>query len=209
MSSERGDVGWSVNTNLKSSGDAPATARAPTPALPHKHLSSSSKEQDLDFQRAVMAWSSEQLNRAQPWKHFADTAKFSMPKSAQEMTNRIRSNADHFRTNYGIIFVVILVIYVMSSVQHLVSVAAVVAVGAALKLHQDDDSAAVWGTRLMIGKNQRLAGVSFVALLLLYTACFWSAIVWSVGLVVAIGIPDATLYAGQVSQKATRDSRRR
>uniref|UniRef100_A0A131YN06 PRA1 family protein n=1 Tax=Rhipicephalus appendiculatus TaxID=34631 RepID=A0A131YN06_RHIAP len=192
MDREQGDVGWS----LKSSGDAPDTARAPTPAFPRKRLSSSSKEQGFDFRGAVMTWSSEQLNRVQPWKNFADTTKFSIPKSAQEMTNRIRSNADHFRTNYGIIFLLILAVYVMSSVQLLVSVALVVAVGAALKLHEDDDIAAMWGTRIMLSKNERLAAMTFVALLLLYATDFWSAIMWSIRVVVVIGITHATLYTG-------------
>ncbi|XP_037273822.2 uncharacterized protein LOC119166140 [Rhipicephalus microplus] len=196
MDREQGDVGWLLNSSPKSAGDAPATAPAPTPALPQKRLFSSSKKQGFDFRGFVLTWFDEQLKRVQPWDHFTDTAKVSIPKSAQEMTNRIQSNANHFRTNYGIIFLIILTVFVISSIQLFMSVAVIAAVGAALKVYEDDDVTAVWGTRIMLSKNERITALVFVTFLLLYTADFMSAMKWSFGIFMAIGITHATLYAG-------------
>ncbi|KAH7966409.1 hypothetical protein HPB49_016093 [Dermacentor silvarum] len=201
MDREQGDIGESLNTRPKSSDDAPATSRAPTPALPRKRLCSSTKGEDFDVRRAIVSWSNEQLNRAQPWNHFVDTARFSVPKSAQDVAKRIQSNVDHFCINYSILFVVILAGYVMSSLELLASFAVVAAVCAALKLHHDDETAAVWGTRLVLTKNHRLIAAAFVALVLLYAADFWSAVTWSVGAIVAIGTIHATLYTGPGSSK--------
>ncbi|XP_075535296.1 prenylated Rab acceptor protein 1-like [Dermacentor variabilis] len=194
MNREQGDIGECLNSSSYSSGDAPATSRAPTLPLPQKRLSSSPKQEDFDLRRAVVSWSSDQINRAQPWKDFADTAKFSIPKSAQEIADRVQSNVGRFHRNYGVLFIVILAGYVMSSVELVVSVAVVAAVGAALKLHQDDESAAVWGTKLVLSKNHRLVAAALVAVPLLYVADIWSAVLWSIGAIVAIGVVHATLY---------------
>ncbi|KAH7966407.1 hypothetical protein HPB49_016091 [Dermacentor silvarum] len=205
MDREQGDIGESLNSRPKSSGDAPATSREPTPALPRKRPCSSAKEEDFDVRRAIVSWSNEQLNRAQPWKHFVDTARFSVPKSAQDVAKRIQSNVDRFRINYGILFVVILTGYIMSSLELAASFAVVAAVCAALKLHHNDETAAVWGTRLVLSKNHRLIAVAFVALVLLYAADFWSAVMWSVRAIVAIGTVHATLNAGSGSRHKLRN----
>ncbi|KAH7966260.1 hypothetical protein HPB49_014878 [Dermacentor silvarum] len=197
MNCEQGDIGESLNSSPNSSGNAPATSRAPTPPLPQKCLfSSSPKKEDFDLRHAIVTWSSKQINRAQPWKHFADTAKFSIPRSAQEVADRIQWNVGRFSSNYGVLFVVILAGYVMSSVELVVSVVAVAAVCAAFKLHQDDESAALWGTRLMLSKNHRLVAAALVALPLLHAADIWSAVLWSVSAILAIGTVHATLYTG-------------
>lgn len=196
MHREQGDIGESLNSSPKSSGNAPATTRAPTPAPPRKRLSPAPREENFDVRRAVVSWSSEQLNRAEPWTCFADTAKFSIPKSVQEVSNRVQSNADRFRGNYGVLFVVILACRVTSSVELVASMAAVAAVCAALKLHRNDETAAVLGTRLTLGKNQRIAAAALVAFPLLYAADLWSAVTWSVGVIVVIGTLHATFYTG-------------
>ncbi|KAH7966756.1 hypothetical protein HPB49_019219 [Dermacentor silvarum] len=193
MNCEQGDIGESLNSSPNTSGDAPA----PTPPLPQKRLSlSPPKKEDFDLWRAIVTWSSEQINRAQPWKHFADFAKFSIPRSAQEVADRIQSNVGRFSSNYGVLFVVILAGYVMSSVELVVSVVIVAAVCAAFKLHLDDETAALWGTRLMLSKNHRLVAAALVALPLLHAADIWSAVLWSVGAILAIGAVHATLYTG-------------
>ncbi|XP_065289774.1 prenylated Rab acceptor protein 1-like [Dermacentor albipictus] len=196
MNGEEGDIGECLNSSPNFSGDAPATSRARTLPLPQKRLSSSPKTEDFDLRRAVVSWSSDQINHAQPWKDFADTAKFSVPKSAQEVADRIQSNVGRFQSNYGVLFVAILVGYIMSSVELVVSVAVVATVCAALKLHQDDESAAVWGTKLVLSKNHRLIAATFVAVPLLHAADIWSAFLWSIGAIVAIGTVHATLYTG-------------
>ncbi|XP_065289775.1 prenylated Rab acceptor protein 1-like [Dermacentor albipictus] len=154
------------------------------------------KKDDFDIRRGVVSWFSEQIKRTQPWKHFADTAKFSIPKSAQEVANRILSNVDGFRSNYGVTFVAILASYVMSNV---VSVTVVAAVCAALKLHQDVESGAVWGTKLVLSKNHRLIAATLVVVPLLYVAEIWSAVLWSIGSSLAIVTVRATLYTGHGS----------
>nr|XP_054933353.1 prenylated Rab acceptor protein 1-like [Dermacentor andersoni] len=196
MNREQSDIGECLNSSPNFSGDAPATSRAPTPPLLQKRLSSPPKKEDFDLRRTVVSWSSERINHAQPWKDFADTAKFSIPKSAQEVADRIQSNVGRFHSNYGVLFVAILAGYVMSSVELVVSVAVVATVCVALKLHQDDESAAVWGTKLVLTKNHRLIVAAFVAVPLLYAADIWSAVLWSIGAIVAIGTVHATLYTG-------------
>ncbi|XP_065299544.1 prenylated Rab acceptor protein 1-like [Dermacentor albipictus] len=200
MDREQGDIGESLNYRPKSSGDASATSRPPTPVV-RKRMPSSAKEEDLDVRRAILSWFSEQLNRAQPWELFVDTAKYSIPWSVQEVVKRIQTNVDRFRSNYGILFVVILTGYVMSSLELVGAIAMVAAVCVALKLHEDDETAAVWGTRLVLSKNQRLAAAALAALVPLYAADFWSAVMWSAGAIVATGMVHATLYTGLDSSK--------
>ncbi|KAL3238274.1 hypothetical protein MRX96_021954 [Rhipicephalus microplus] len=60
-------------------------------------------------------------------------------------------------------------------IQLFMSVAVIAAVGAALKVYEDDDVTAVWGTRIMLSKNERITALVFVTFLLLYTADFMSA----------------------------------
>ncbi|KAH7938076.1 hypothetical protein HPB49_019646 [Dermacentor silvarum] len=146
-----------------------------------------------------MTWFSQQLSQAQPWQHFADAAKFSVPKAAQVVADRIRLNVGHFRCNYGVIFLVILVCCVMSSLELVGSVVLVAGVCVALKLNEDVETVAVWGTRLELDKNQRLAAAALVALPLLCAADIWSAVVWSAGATVVIGAAHATLHAGPCS----------
>lgn len=192
MNHEQAEVGESLNARPKSSGDAPANIRVRPPTSPF----STPEQDDIDVRRAIVSWTIEQLDRAQPWEQFADTTKFSIPKSAQEVTNRMQWNVERFRSNYGVLFVVILAGFVMSSMALVVSVTAVAAVCAAFKLHQDEEVAAVWGTGLMLSMNHRLVVAALVALPLLQAADIWYAIMWSIASIVAIGAVHATLYAG-------------
>ncbi|KAH7966772.1 hypothetical protein HPB49_019297 [Dermacentor silvarum] len=82
----------------------------------------------------------------------------------------------------------------MSRVELVVSVAVVTAVCATLKVHQDNETAAVWGTRLMLSKNQKTAATALVALPIMYVADIWSAGMWSILAIVVIGTVHAILY---------------
>lgn len=209
---QQGDIGDHI---LKCSDGAPITTRAPTEALPQESLPSpakqgsdiqrciaslvseeSTKGEDFDIQRSIASWFREQYNQALPWDQFADAAKLSMPKSAQEFSDRMSSNVRLFLRNYGILFVTILAGYVMTSAVLVVSFAVVVAVCAALKLHQNDESVAVLGTTLTMNKNHRLTVAASVAVLFLIAADIRSAIVWSAGTTLAIGTIHATFYQG-------------
>ncbi|XP_054921918.1 uncharacterized protein [Dermacentor andersoni] len=195
MNREKGDIGGeSLSSSPQSSGPsggAPPTLQAPTPA---PRRSFSYKKKDFDVRRAVVTWFSEQLKHAQPWKQFADTTKFSMPSSTLEVADRIRSNVGRFLINYGALFIVILVGQVVSSLKLVGYFTVACAVFVALKLHRDDETAAVCG--LVLDKNERLGVAAPVALLLLYTSGIWSAVVWSFRATVVVGAVHATLYAG-------------
>ncbi|KAH7980597.1 hypothetical protein HPB49_017418 [Dermacentor silvarum] len=150
---------------------------------------------NFDIRRTVISWFSNHLNRAEPWEEFADTAQFSIPKSAQEVTNRIQWNVERFRSNYGILFAVILVGCVMSSLTLMVTIAAVWAMCAALKVHVDDEAVSVLGRKLMLTKNHRQIVAMLVAFSLLYAADIWSAITWSLGVTAAICTIHASVCA--------------
>lgn len=178
MNRELGDVTepWNVSPKFCSDAQAP-------PIM-----------DDFDIRRTIVSWLRKHLNRAEPWEKFADTAQFSIPKSAQEVTNRIQWNVERFRSNYGILFAVILGGCVMSSMVLMVSVAAVGAVCAALRVHHDDEIVSMLGTRLMLTKNHRQVVAGLVAFALLYAADVWSAITWSLGVIAAVSIIHASLY---------------
>ncbi|KAL1441452.1 hypothetical protein MTO96_001089 [Rhipicephalus appendiculatus] len=120
----------------------------------------------------------------------------SIPKSAEEMTRRIENNADLFRTNYGIIFVVILAGCIVSSMTQVVSIVAVGAVCAALSLHEDVETASLWGKRLPMTKNQRLGAAALLALPLLCAADIFSTVLWSLGTIMVIATTHASVHAG-------------
>ncbi|KAH7979024.1 hypothetical protein HPB49_007787 [Dermacentor silvarum] len=190
MNREHGEVQASPNSRPASSGDAKVTYYV----LPRRRLCSTSRQDHFDVHRAIVSWTCEQLHRAQPWKDFADTSKFSIPKSAQEVTKRIQSNVDRFRCNYVIIFVGILAACVVSSVALVASIAVVGAVCAVFKVHHDDKTE-VRGTRLVLTKNHRLIAATLVALPILYAADISSAVVWSFEAIAVISLVHATLYA--------------
>nr|XP_050049686.1 prenylated Rab acceptor protein 1-like [Dermacentor andersoni] len=191
MNREQDEVQESLNPNPMSSADAPATFRVKA----RRRLSSTPIQEVFDFHRTAVSWFSEQLDREQPWKDFADTTKFSIPKSAQEVTNRIRSNVDRFRCNYVTIFFGILACCDMSIVALVASIVAVGAVCAVFKLHHRGETAVVWGTRLALTKSHRMIAATLVAMPLLYAADIMSAVVCSFGAIAVIVMVHATLYA--------------
>lgn len=189
MNRAKGELAKTPN----SSGDAPA-ASVTRHSRKRPHLTP--KREYFDVRRAISSWSSEQLDRLQPWEYFADTSLISIPKSAEEMTRRIENNADLFRTNYGMIFVVILAGCVVSSMAQVMSIVAVGAVCAALSLHEDVETAFLWGRRLPMTKNQRLLAAALVALPLLCAADFFSTVFWSLGAIMVIATTHAAVHAG-------------
>ncbi|XP_049527198.1 prenylated Rab acceptor protein 1-like [Dermacentor silvarum] len=190
MNREHGEVQESPNSRPTSSGDARVTYYV----LPRRRLCSTSRQDDFDVHRAIVSWTCQELRRAQPWKEFVDTTKFSLPKSSQEVTTRIQSNVHRFRCNYSIIFVGILAACVMSNVALVASIVAVGAVCAVFKLNHDNEIQ-VWSTSLVLNKNHRLIAATLVALPLLYAADISSAVLWSFGAITVIGLVHATLYA--------------
>lgn len=182
----------------KPSGDDPATFRAP---LRRRLFSSPLKE---DFRRNVVSWFTKQLNHAEPWDVFADTTQFSIPKSAQEVTHRIQWNMERFRRNYGILFAVIMVGCIMSSMTLMVTVAAVGAVCAVLRVQHDEETVAVLGSKLMLSKNHRQVLAALVAFTLLYASDIWSTITWSLGVIAAVSSAHASLY-GQLDYRKRPD----
>lgn len=150
---------------------------------------------NFDIRRTVISWFSNHLNRAEPLESFADTAQFAIPKSAQEVTHRIQWNMERFRRNYGILFVIIMVGCIMSSMTLMVTVAAVGAVCAVLRVQHDEETVAVLGSKLMLSKNHRQIVAMLVAFSLLYAADIWSAITWSLGVTAAICTIHASVCA--------------
>lgn len=197
MNREQGDMGDPINSALKSAGDASMGVRVGTPMPLRKRVSVPPRNEDFDLRRTVITWTSEQLERVQPWKTFADAAKLSFPKSAPETSQRLKMNMDRFRSNYGILFLGILSCYVVACPMLLMTVAATVGVGAALKVHLDEDNAALWGTGVMLTKNQRTAVAASVALPLLYIMDIGSAVVWSLVASLALATIHATLFSEQ------------
>lgn len=157
----------------------------------------SPKKEEFDVRRTVVSWSSEQLSQLQPWKHFLDTAKLTIPKSANEFAERVQANIERFRSNYGILFIGLLACYVAFTPALLLGVMATVALCAALRLHLDDDTAPLLGTSLALSKNQRLVMAGTLALPLLYFTDLWSGLVCSFAISLVLGIIHATLFSGQ------------
>ncbi|KAH7979724.1 hypothetical protein HPB49_010734 [Dermacentor silvarum] len=202
MAREQGEVGEFVNARPKSSGDAPAACRR----RGRRRLFSTPKQgvENCDRRGAV---GSQHLKRTQPWMDFADTTKFSIPKSTEEVISRMKSNVDHFCINYGVIFLVILASCFVTSISLVVSVIVVGAVCAALNLHDNDEAAVQWGTRLMVSKKHRLGAAALVALPLLHAADIWAAVIWSLSAALVIAIVHSTLYAELGSHKSFAKNR--
>lgn len=198
MIREQGDMGDALSSStLKSAGDAPMGVRVGTPMPPRKRHTVLPRHEDLDLRRMVVTWTTEQLGRVQPWKVFLDTAQLALPKSAPEASQRIKMNVERFRSNYGILFLGILSCYVVACPMLLMTVAATVGVCASLKIHLDENNAALWGTGMMLTKNQRLAVAASLALPLLYIMDFGSAVVWSFVASLALAAIHATLFSEQ------------
>ncbi|KAL1421253.1 hypothetical protein MTO96_023230 [Rhipicephalus appendiculatus] len=164
-----------------------------------KRLSSTPVHKGFDIRHAIVTWLVEQYNRMQEWDDFMDYTVLSVPMSVQQLTSRVQNNADIFFTNYALVFVFILAYFIVTSVLQLASVVAVCAVFGALKLHEDGETAFIWGTRLQMSSNRRLIAAAFVAWLLLGAAGMFATIVRSFGAIVAFSIVHATLYGGLVS----------
>ncbi|KAG0413510.1 hypothetical protein HPB47_009342 [Ixodes persulcatus] len=199
MNRERGDAAEPIN---KSGGDSSlaSTSRCGTPMPPRKRRSASKKE-DLDPRRIVISWIRNQIGSIQPWKPFLDTAKLSVPKSAQELGHRVHSNLDKYRSNYELVFVAFFVCCVLASPGLFVGVVGCAGLCWVLKVHQDDDSAPILNTGVVLTKAQRAACAASVVLPILYVADGWTAAVWSLAACVLVTLLHAGFHEAAVSQE--------
>ncbi|XP_064472719.1 prenylated Rab acceptor protein 1-like [Ornithodoros turicata] len=179
MAREQGDAGDSLAASSapKSISELTPGTRTRTPTPPKKR--SPQKKDDFDPRRLVISWTCDQIARIQPWKEFFDTNTVTLPNTTQEIGRRIPINLDRYRSNYGVIFLFLLAFCFMSTPARAAGVAAVVALCAALRLHVDEDTTAVLGTGLVLGKLHRAGIALFVSLPLLYALDLWSSLVWS------------------------------
>ncbi|XP_075734804.1 uncharacterized protein LOC119187540 isoform X1 [Rhipicephalus microplus] len=162
-------------------------------------LSSSTVHQGCNVRRFIGTWLVNQYNQLQEWDDFTDFTALSIPFSVHELKSRVKNNVALFFPNYGVIFVFILARFIIASLWKLASVVAVSAVFWALKLHEDEDTAFVWGTGLQVSAEHRLLVAAFVAWLLLGAADMFATVIWSLGYVVAFAMVHATMYGGMVS----------
>ncbi|KAL3218361.1 hypothetical protein MRX96_031554 [Rhipicephalus microplus] len=127
-------------------------------------LSSSTVHQGCNVRRFIGTWLVNQYNQLQEWDDFTDFTALSIPFSVHELKSRVKNNVALFFPNYGVIFVFILARFIIASLWKLASVVAVSAVFWALKLHEDEDTAFVWGTGLQVSAEHRLLVAAFVDL---------------------------------------------
>lgn len=103
-----------------------------------------------------------------------DPGKGSSFRSFKKIANRLPSNQDAFRGNYGVLLLHTLDFKVTGNWTLVQGIAAAVLVCTAFSLHEEEDKATLWGTEtaMLGGKNHKLVVVVALALLLLYVVTF-------------------------------------
>ncbi|KAH6920390.1 hypothetical protein HPB50_028622 [Hyalomma asiaticum] len=105
-------------------------------------------------------------------------------------------NAELFRSNYGLIFVAILVRCIVTNVSQLLSIVAVVAVCIAFRIHENNETVLLWGYGPAMSKNHRLAAAALVAWLIFRAADVFVTVARSACVSAEIAMVHATLFAG-------------
>ncbi|CAN8003422.1 unnamed protein product, partial [Ixodes hexagonus] len=149
-----------------------------------------------------------QISIIQPWKPFLDTGKLSVPKTAHEFGNRVQANVEKYRSNYGIVFVAFFVCCVLASPGLFLGVVGAAGICWVLKVHQDDESAAILNTGVVLTKVQRAAFAISAVLPLLYAVDVWTAAVWSMAACIVVSLMHAGFHqdtAGPDGQKGLED----